>query len=298
VQAVDDPFAGISQRYVAPEDVSASDMEVAAASDALQAAGIEAGDLGLIIGASVVPDLLVSNNACRLHHRLGAPPACPAIAIDAACNAFLLGLSLAVPMWRAGGLRYALLVQSSNISRVLDYERPGSQYFGDCATAVVIGHVSAGRGLLTDIVSHTDGSLNAAAAIGRRGQPWHGEGRAALYAPDPVAGRRLAVVSLEKVKRVADAVFQASGCTPGDVDFLCTHQGYPWMRQAMKECLEVPTARDVDTFTTFGNCSGANLPLALGLAVRQGLLRDDDLVLMGGVGAGATVSAALVRWGG
>jgi 3-oxoacyl-[acyl-carrier-protein] synthase III len=292
-----DPFAGISQRYVMPADVSASDMEYAAATDAVAAAGIDARDVGLIICASAVPDRVGTNGACWLHHRLGGAPACTAISMDVACNAFLLALSLAASMLQSGAIRYALLVQSSATSRVLDYTRPGSQYFGDCAVATVVGPVSRQRGLFAGVVTHIDGRLNAAMAIGQRGAPWYGEGRAVLHMPDPVLGREFALATLDKMKAAADALFETAGCTPADVDFVSTHQGFPWMRQAFKDALGLSAARDVDTFATFGNCVGATVPLALAIAPREGLLRDDDVVFLGGLGAGVTTSAALLRWG-
>ena len=297
MRSLEDPFEGIARRYITPDDVSASDMECAASSDALTAAGIDARDIGLIVCASAVPDQLVSNGACRLHHRLGADPACPAVWIDAACNGFLLGLSLAAPMLQAGTKHYALLVQSSNISRVLDYTRPGSQYFGDCAVATVVGPVSRDRGLLAGVVTHTDGGLNAALAIGRRGAPWYGEGRAVLYSPDPAAGRQFALATLDTMKAVANTLFETAGFTTAGVDFVSTHQGFPWMRQAMKDMLGLCSARDADTFSTFGNCFGATVPLALAIAERDGLLHEDDVVFVGGLGAGTTASAALLRWG-
>jgi 3-oxoacyl-[acyl-carrier-protein] synthase-3 len=297
MMSLDDPFEGISQRYVTPNDVSASDMEIAASAEALKASAIDARDIGLIVCASAVPDQLVSNGACRLHHRLGAATACTAIWIDAACNAFLLGLSLATAMLQSGAIRCALLVQSSNVSRVLDYTRPGSQYFGDCAVATVVGPVSRDRGMFAGVVTHTDGGLNAALAIGQRGAPWHGNGRAVLYSPDPAVGRQFALATLDKMKAVADTLFETAGCAPADVDFVSTHQGYPWMRQAMKEMLGLSMARDVDTFSTFGNCFGATVPLALAIAQREGLVREDDLVFVGGLGTGTTASAALLRWG-
>jgi 3-oxoacyl-[acyl-carrier-protein] synthase III len=290
------PFTGISERRVLQHPLQASEMEWEAASEALRAAAVTPADLHLVLCASVVPDQLIGNNACRLHARLGARPRCAAVSIDAACNGFLLSLALAVPfLEREGGC--ALLVQSSAISRLLDYTRPSSQYFGDAAVAAVIGPVSSGRGLLATIAHVTDGSLVGAAAAGPRGRPWYAGGQSRLHCPDPPAARRMMVESLDIIKTAADAVLAESGVAPGEIDFFNTHQGFPWMLDATRQFLGLTSAGSLDTFSRYGNCAAATLPMGVALAAECGALRAGDMVLLAGLGVGSTAAAALLRWG-
>ena len=291
-----DPFAGITERHVLPKDMSPSEMEMRAAADALASAGIPARDLRLIVTASVVPDHLITNNACRLHHLLKAPRECPAIAIDAACNAFLLSLSLAIPfLVHSGG--YALLVQSSAISRILDYGRPASTYFGDAATAAVVGPVAKGLGLVAPIAHCTDGELHGAAAAGSPGRDWYSAAPMRLYAPQRTAAMRMVTESLETMQTVSLRVMDSADRSATDVSFFNSHQGFPWMHAAMLELLGVTRSLTVETFSTTGNCAGATLPLGLAMAARRQMLSTGDLVLLTGLGVGMTASAALLRWG-
>ena len=292
-----EPFAGICERRVMSEAMTASDMELCAASQAIEDAEISAEDLRLIVCASFVPDQLLSNNACRLHHRLRAPSRCAAVSLEAGCDAFLPAVSMAVSAIGAHSGGYALVVQSSAVSRILDYERPSSQYFGDGATAAVIGPVSAGHGLLAPVVHRTDGSLNGAMAAGSRGRPWYRSLRMQLHSPDVGAAHRLVTRSLEFLVDVAQQALEDGSSTSDAVDFFNVHQGFPWMLDGMRSLLGLERARAVDTFTRYGNCAGATLPLGLCLGAADGVLRPDDLVLLAGLGVGATASAGLFRWG-
>lgn len=295
-EVIRQPFHGIRERRVLPQGMTSSDMEVRAAADAIKSANVDPAEIDLLLCDSAVPDLLVSMNAAKVHERLGLHRRCASMSLSNACNAFLTSFSLAAAAVAGGSARLALIVQSCAVSRLVDYSRPGSQFWGDCATAAVIGPVQAPGGLI-GFAHSSYGELNGGMAAGAPGVPWYEAGRTYLYAPDLHAMRRQALETLDQVKLVADELFRGSGCVPSDVAFFNTHQGFSWMRAAMQEFLGLDRAKSIDTFSWAGNCFGATLPLGLALGARDGLIQSGDLVFLGGLGAGASASAALMRWG-
>lgn len=292
----DDPFQGAVERRVMPEGMSSSDMELNAAREALDVAGVSPDEIGLLLCHSAVPDYLVTNNGCLLHHRLEMSPRCLTIATDAACNSFLTQLALAERFIAGGQARYALLVQSCGISRLLDRAEPISPGFGDAATAVVVGPVGEGRGFLAGEY-RTDGSLHRGLVASVRGGSWYGEGRVSMYCAEPAAARRTFFEIADRGKEVVDALFERTGLRPADVGFFGVHQGTAWAREVTQHHFGLERARSVETFKWAASVFASNIPLALAIGRREGQLRDGDLVCMFAGGAGLTYAGALLRWG-
>src|SRR5262245_61399280 len=146
-----DPFQGARERRVLPDDMPAVDMEAAAAEQAIERAGIDRREIDLLLVHTAVPEYLLSNTACVLQQRLGLATTCIALQTEAAAYTFLLQLTLARSLIASGAAHRALLVQSCAASRLLDPADPVSVLFGDGATAVVVGPVSAGRGVIAAV---------------------------------------------------------------------------------------------------------------------------------------------------
>jgi 3-oxoacyl-[acyl-carrier-protein] synthase III len=294
--AKDDPFQGAVERRVIATGTKSSDIELLAARDAIQRARIDPQKIGLVLCNSCVPDHLVTNNACLLHHNLGLPARCLSLATEAACNSFILQLSLAEHMVASGQVEYALLVQSCTISELLDHVEPHSPWFGDGATAVVVGKVSNGRGVLG--TSHrTDGSRNRTMVGSVPNRRWYDDGRVIMYSADPTSARQSFLEVADEAKDVCDEVLRETGFGAEDVDFFAVHQGTPWLRSVLLEHLGLKNARSVETFKFAASMFGANIPFGMTLGQREGLLKPGDLVLSFSGGAGLTFSAAVMRWG-
>lgn len=292
----DDPFQGAKERRIMLEGMLPSDMELIAAEQAIERAGIDPREIGLLLSHAAVPDYLVTNNGCLLHERLHLPRKCMTLATDAACNTFLTQLALAEEMILGGRTRYALLVQSCAISKLLDASDPLSPNFGDGATAVVVGPVGEGRGLLSADY-RTDGSLHKAVVGGVRGRAWYDEGRVCMYSAEPSAARRTFLEIADKADEVVGTALALAGLRPSDVDFFGVHQGTSWARLLLTDHLGLVNAKSIETFAWAASIFAGNIPLALSIAEKEGILRPGHVVAMFAGGAGLAYSSAVLRWG-
>lgn len=293
----DDPFHGAVERRVLKEGMKASDMELEAARAAIANAGIDPQEIGLVLCNTLAPDFLVTNNACLLHHNLGLSPRCFTMATEAACNAFMMQLELAQQMIAGGRAKYALLVQTCNISSMLPYDQAHSSWFGDACAAQIVGGVAEGHGILA--TSHrTVGDLHRTIVAGVPERCWYQDGgKLQIYSADHEGARRMFLELPDYAADVTSEVLANAGYSAADVDFYAPHQATRWMLKVTQDHLRLAKARSVETFSWGGSMFGANIPLALTIGEREGALRADDLVLMFAGGAGSTYSSILMRWG-
>ncbi len=295
-EAAQDPFQGARERRVMPDDMLPSDMELRAAKDAIARADVDPTQIDLVIGFSMTPDVLNVPNACRLHDELGLSERCFSIALDTVCNSFQSQMALAEAMIKTGRARYALLFQSTALSRLARLEDAFSVSFGDGATAQIVGPVAAGRGLIGS-AHGTDGTLRNALATGIPGKHWWEDGRIVSYLPDPASAFRMLVTVAETGQKIAARALADAGVAAGDIDFFACHQASSWFRAVAQAELGLLRARAVDTFSWAGSLSGANIPLVLATADRDGMLKPGDLILTYAGGTGITYSSLVVRWG-
>jgi 3-oxoacyl-[acyl-carrier-protein] synthase-3 len=297
-QAVD-PFGGVVERRVMPHGMTASDMEALAAERAIahaqSHAGMDRQEIDILFTHTAVPEYLLSNTACVLHRALGLAPGCFTMQADGSGHSFLMQLTLAEHMIAAGRARYALLVQSSAASRLVDREDPHSPLLGDGAAAVVVG--PAPRGGLLASAHRTDGSYPRALVASVPGGAWYDGGRIILHRAQPEATRRLFLETADRAYEVVTAALRDAGHAPDDVDFYAVHQGTPWLRRVTQDFIGLSRARCVDTFANTGYLFSASIPLVLETAQRQGMLNHGDLVVMQGGGVGSTYGATALRWG-
>jgi 3-oxoacyl-[acyl-carrier-protein] synthase-3 len=291
-----DPFQGALQRHVMPAEMTALEMEERAAVAALDHAAIDRSQIDLLFTHTPVPEYLLSNTACLLHHRLALSSACFAMGTEASANSFLLQLCLAVAMIRAGQARNALLVQSCSVTRLLDPRSPLSPLFGDGATALVVGQVRPGRGVLA-VEHRTDGSRNATLVATVKGRRWYDDGAVTLETADLDGARRVFLETADRGRDVVDAVLARTGVEPGAIDYYGVHQGTPWLRRVTQKHFGLEHARSIDTFAVTGYLFAASIPLGLAMSSREGLLRDGDLAVLFSGGTGVTYGAMAMRWG-
>lgn len=292
-----DPFQGSRERRVAAPDVSVHDLEEKAARIAIERAGIDPAGIDLLLTYSVVPDVLLSNPAALLHHRLGLSRACLALQPEAAAYSFLAQLTLAEAMLASGRARSALLVQSSTATRFAPQEDPGSVLLGDGATAVVLGPVAATRGI-EGAVHFADGRYPHGFVMSVPGGRWFDEGRPVMRTKDPAQMREVFLSTADVCKTGVEAVLAKTNHTIEEVDFLCVFQGTPWLREVVHQYIGVGAAtRSTEIFTRFGYMSAAMIPANLYLAEQEGNLRDGDLVVLTGGGSGVAYGATALRWG-
>ena len=280
---------GIQARHFAGSDVACSDMALDASRHALQAAGLDAQDIDLIIVATSTPDMVFPSTACILQNKLGAI-GCPAFDVQAVCSGFVYALTVADAMIRAGTARRALVVGSEIFSRLLDFDdRTTCVLFGDGAGAVVLEASDEPGILSTDL--HADGRH-----VGILCVPGHVSGGQVSGLPlltmDGPAVFKLAVGVLESAAR---ATLEKAGLTEADIDWLVPHQANIRIMQGTARKLKLPVDKMVVTVDQHGNTSAASIPLALDHAVRAGQITTGQTVLLEGVGGGFTWGAVLLK---
>ena len=280
---------GIRARHFAAPEMACSDMALDAARHALEAAGLEASDIDLIIVVTSTPDMVFPSTACILQNKLGAA-GCPAFDVQAVCSGFVYALTVADAMIRAGTAQRALVVGSEIFSRLLDFnDRTTCVLFGDGAGAVVLEASDTPGILASDL--HADGRH-----VGILCVPGHVSGGQVSGLPlltmDGPAVFKLAVGVLESAARAA---LDKAGLTEADIDWLIPHQANIRIMQGTARKLKLSTDKMVVTVDQHGNTSAASIPLALDHAVRSGQVKPGETVLLEGVGGGFTWGAVLLK---
>ena len=279
---------GIRARHFAAPDVTTSDLGVQAARHAIEAAGIAAKDIDLIIVATSTPDMVFPSAACILQNKLGIA-GCAAFDVQAVCSGFVYGLAIADSMIKTGVASKALVIGAEVFSRILDFnDRTTCVLFGDGAGAVVLEASDTPGILASDL--HADGKH-----VGILCVPGTVSGGQILGAPllkmDGPAVFKLAVGVLEDAARAA---LDKAGKTAADIDWLIPHQANIRIMQSTARKLKLPMDKVIVTVDEHGNTSAASIPLALDAAARSGKVRKGDTLMLEGVGGGFTWGAVLL----
>ncbi len=280
---------GIRARHFAAPDVTSSDLGVEAAKNALQAAGVPAQDIDLIIVATSTPDMVFPSAACIVQNKLGIA-GCPAFDVQAVCSGFVYALTVADAMIRTGSASKALVIGAEVFSRILDFsDRTTCVLFGDGAGAVVL-EASDTPGILASEL-HADGKHAGILCV-----PGTVAGGQVLGDPllkmDGQAVFKLAVGVLEDAAR---ATLAKAELTDADIDWLIPHQANIRIMQSTARKLKLPLDKLIVTVDEHGNTSAASIPLALDVAVRSGKIQKGDTLMLEGVGGGFTWGAVLLN---
>ena len=278
---------GIVQRHIADESQASSDLALEASRSALEAAGVRAEELDLIVLATSTPDYVFPSTACLLQAKLGNAN-CAAFDLQAVCSGFVYALATADSFIRGGQYRRALVVGAEVFSRILDWnDRDTCVLFGDGAGAVVLAadakpgiHASVLRadGRHADMLS-VPGNVSAGRIVG---SPYL-----------QMAGGQVFKFAVKALDEVARETVALAGMRIEDIDWLIPHQANSRILEATARKLGLPAERLVVTVDHHGNTSAASVPLALDEFVRAGRIRPGHRVLMQGVGGGFTWGATL-----
>ena len=280
---------GIRARHFAAPDVCSSDLGLEAARRALQAAGVEATDIDLVIVATSTPDMVFPSTACILQNKLGANGS-TAFDVQAVCSGFIYALTIADAMIKSGAAKKALVIGAEVFSRILDFkDRTTCVLFGDGAGAVVLEASDTPGILASDL--HADGKH-----VGILCVPGHVSGGKVLGDPllrmDGQAVFKLAVGLLDEAARNTLA---KAGKVAADIDWLVPHQANIRIMKSTARKLKLPMDKVIVTVDQHGNTSAASIPLALDSAVRSGKVKPGELLLLEAVGGGFTWGAVLLN---
>jgi 3-oxoacyl-[acyl-carrier-protein] synthase-3 len=281
---------GIRERRIAAEEEAMSDLALPASQAALAEAGLEPRDVDLIIVATVTPDMSFPSTAAILADRLGAADAA-AYDLAAGCTGFMYALAQAYGMLAGGLAHRALVVGGDVLSKILDWtDRSTLVLFGDGAGAVVLEEVGEGGFLGFELGADGGGGIHL----------WlPGSGSRRFENPDRLVkmnGREVFKFATRILVQSAEAVLQRCGRTIADVDVYVPHQANVRIIDHATKKLGIPSERVVVNVDRYGNTSSGSIPLALADADAEGRLREGELVLMTGMGAGLTWGSALMEW--
>ncbi len=285
---------GIRERHVAAEGETTSDLAYHASVRAMEAAGITAQDIDLIVLGTTTPDLIFPSTACLLQHRLGAN-GCPAFDVNAACSGFIYALTVADKFIRSGAARTVLVVGAETLTRMLDWSDRGTcVLFGDGAGAVVLKADSEPGILSTHL--HADG--------GKKELLWNPVGVSVGFKPGEhnagvkvlMTGNDVFKHAVKALDSVVEETLEANGLDRHDIDWLIPHQANLRIIEATAKRLDMPMERVIVTVDKHGNTSSGSVPLALDEAVRSGKVQRGQLVLLEAFGGGFTWGSALLRY--
>jgi len=278
---------GIVERRIADPAQGSSDLALQASRAALEAAGLAAADVDLIIVATSTPDYVFPSTACLLQAKLGIAP-CPAFDVQAVCSGFVYALATADSFIRGGSVKRALVVGAEVFSRILDWNDRGTcVLFGDGAGAVVLAAAET-PGIHASVL-RADGRYAGILSV-----PGNISGGRIVGSPFlQMAGNQVFKFAVRVLDDVARETVAAAGMQLADIDWLIPHQANVRILEATARKLGLPLERLVVTVDRHGNTSAASVPLALDEWVRAGKIRAGDRVMMQGVGGGFTWGAVL-----
>ena len=282
---------GIRQRYLAEPDETTSSLATEAARRALEAAGVEASEIGLIVLATATPDHTFPATATQVQHALGCAGGV-AFDVAAVCSGFLYALATADSLLRTGMATKALVIGAETFSRILDWEdRTTCVLFGDGAGAVVLEAQDVaedGPGILASKL-HADGEHKELLYVDGGPSTTGTVGKLRMRGREVF---RHAVVNLAEVLR---ETIEEAGIAVDQVDWVVPHQANARILDATARKLGLAEEKVVVTVDRHANTSAASVPLALDVAVRDGRVKKGDLVLFEAMGGGFTWGAALAR---
>lgn len=288
---------GIKQRHVAAEGETASDMAFEAAKRALEAAGVAANELDMIVVGTISADMPLPACAAFLQKKLGVT-GIPAFDVAAACAGFVYALSIGDQFIKTGMHRNVLVVGVELLSRVLNWnDRATCVLFGDGAGAAVLTPSSANTGRVLSTRLHTDSTWAESLCIPAGGSKEPVTADSLAQARDKVhmVGQDIFKVAVKNLTSASREALADAALEPGQVDWVVPHQANLRIINQVATRLDIPLERFVLNIDRYGNTSSASIPIALDEAVRDGRIRPGHKVLMCALGAGISWASALIE---
>jgi 3-oxoacyl-[acyl-carrier-protein] synthase III len=288
---------GIKQRRKAAPGEYTSQFATRASLEAIERAGIDPGDIDLILCATVTPDQILPSTACLIQAQLGANKAA-AMDIVAACSGFLYGVTVAEPMIRSGQIKYALVIGAELLTRYVDYTDRGTcVLFGDGAGAAILGPVEGDRGILAAKI-RSDGRYEEQLYA-------PGGGTKGGFSAETIArgdhffkmkGNEVFKIAVRSMSDISKQVLCEAGLTTEDVDLFIPHQANQRITEAVANMLKVDLALVYSNIAMHGNTSSASIPIGLDECVEAGRVKEGDIILLAAFGGGFTWGGVVMRW--
>jgi len=286
---------GIKERRIAVDE-STSDMASKAAKAALKASGLSAKDIDLIVVGTVTGEMAFPSTACFVQSQLGVKAGAAAFDVSAACSGFLYALDVADKYLKCGAAKTAIVVGVDRFSKLIDWtDRSTCVLFGDGAGAVVLSAEKGAKGLLSCHI-HSDG------------RHWDMLYSRSAYPPNPfeenpsgpahlvMNGNETFKLAVRTMGQAIKEVMEETGLKSEDISLLIPHQANLRIINAARERLNLTEDRVYTNLHRYGNTSAGSIPIALDEAVREGKVKDGDIILFVAFGGGLTWASAALKW--
>lgn len=284
--------SGIRNRHFAGPDETTGTLATEAAKRALAAAGVAGSDIDLIILATTTPDQTFPAVATIVQAEIGAN-GCVAFDVQAVCSGFLYALGVADSMLRTGMASRALVIGAETMSRILDFEDRGTcVLFGDGAGAIVLeaqeSDAADARGIIATKL-HADGAHNELLNVDG------GPSTTGTVGTIRMRGNQVFKHAVNNLASVLNEVVELAGINAADIDWVVPHQANARIIEGTAKKLGLPMDRVIMTVDQHANTSAASVPLALDVAVRDGRIKQGQLVVLEAMGGGFTWGATVLR---
>ena len=279
---------GIKERHIVSAHQYTSDLAVEASKKAIEASGIHANKIDLIIVATTTPDKIFPSTACIIQTKLGLS-LCPAFDIQAVCSGFVYALSVADNFIKTGAAKCVLVIGADTMSRITDYsDRSNAILWGDGGGAIIL-EASDQPGILSTHI-HADGAyeklLHVPSGVS------HQKGKTTIE----MQGNQVFKMAVNTLDSIVDETLEMNQLDKSDIDWLVPHQANIRILEATAKKLNMSMDRVIVTIDRHGNTSAASIPLALDTAIREHKIKRGETLLMEAFGGGFTWGSALIKF--
>ena len=270
---------GIKQRHISEDNETTSSMATKASLDAIKSANIKNSQIDLIIVATTTPDQIFPSTACIVQNNLNI--IAPAFDVQAACTGFIYALSIADNYIKTGTCKNVLVIGAEKYSNLLDWsDRSTCVLFGDGAGAVILSADSY-EGIISSHI-HADGQYNDLLSVEDKNIK--------------MRGNEVFKVAVNTLSKLVDETLNKNNLDKSDIDWLVPHQANLRIIKAAAKKLSMSLDQVVVTVDKHANTSAASIPLALNEAVKDGRIKDDQVILLEAFGSGFTWGSVLLRY--
>lgn len=287
---------GIKERRIAAKDESTASLGTAAARKALEAAGVDAKDLDLILCATITPEMQFPATACFVASALGLNNT-PAFDVSAACSGFIYALETASNYIKSGRYRNVLVIGAETLSRITDYsDRASCILFGDGAGAVLLTKsTEPNRGVIYSSLHADGGGWEMLCCRPGSRHPLDVETIAMKQQYMQIKGKEVYKFAVQRFEELIEDAMRKCELKPSDIKLIVPHQVNQRIIDSAMGRLEIPIEKAFVNINKYGNTSAASIPIALDEAWRAGRVQSGDIIIFVAFGAGLTWANAVVR---
>lgn len=288
---------GIRERHVAAPDETNTAMSAASSREAMERAGVQPGEIDIIVLGTASPDRLLPSTAVELQAVLGATRAA-AFDIHAACTSWLYGLIVAEGLMTSGNAETALVVGTEKLSAIVDWkDRSTCVLFGDGSGAAILKRSRHGKGILSTYFRSDGGLANLLhRPSGGVVRPFDDSVLSDRSYFIQMEGREVFKHAVRSMSDACDRALDGAKMTANDIDLLIPHQANVRIIEATAKHAGVPMEKVFVNVDRYGNTSSASVPLALEEALSCGRIGEGSTALLVAFGAGFTWASMVVRF--